>query len=186
MWDLNSTAIERRWERMKDRIFIENQLADLERNIANVKSARARRLERFQGFKGRIQELEGRLTELFAACQHELLRHRVFLKDIALKQLDYRQAHIQQLQANAIYAIARLQDMAFSKHREQSFKMMGEPGEMEDTSLLDEDTEYEQLPEDEAAQGSETQASEKKDNNQTPLKERKSLFDGSFKSWFDF
>lgn len=179
MWDLNSTAIERRWERMKDRIFIENQLLDLERNIARVDTAKTRRLQRFQGFKTRIDELQSRLQDLYKQCQHELIRQRVFLKGIALERLDMRQIHIRQLQANALYAIARLQDMAFSQHRAQAMKMLGEPGQLEgEAAPQGADTE-----ESSSATPAPEQGAPKESPNSRPT-ERKSLFDGSLKSWF--
>ncbi|PIE42223.1 MAG: hypothetical protein CSA49_00510 [Gammaproteobacteria bacterium] len=124
MWDLDSTAIERRWESVKDRVFIENQLTDLENNINQVKSARARRLQRFAGFETRIESLQKRLQELYKQSQYELLRHRVYLKSLAIRHIDMKKTHVQQLQANTIYAIARIQDMAFNQHRAQKLKML--------------------------------------------------------------
>ena len=189
MWDLNSTAIERRWERMKDRVFIENQLLDLERSIARVTSAKQRRLERFEGFKTRIEELQGRLQTIYSECQTALIRQRVFLKGIALEQLDKRQAHITQLQGNALYAIARLQDMAFSHHRNESMKMLGEPGTRQGTgSVPAGDTGA--APETEATSDAETQDAKPQDAAPAPdtaaPRERQSLFEGSLKSWFGF
>ena len=184
MWDLNSTAIERRWERMKDRVFIENQLLDLERSIARVTSAKDRRLERFEGFKSRIEELQTRLQTIYAECQTALIRQRVFLKGIALEQLDKRQAHITQLQGNALYSIARLQDMAFSHHRNQSMQMMGEPGTPQpaESDPLD-DT----VPETESEPGAAPDTTPNSTPNTTaPTKEKQSLFDGSLKTWFGF
>ena len=180
MWDLNSTAIERRWERIKDRVFIENQLADLEQNIARVEAVRSGRLERFSGFKDRIEELQGRLQDLYKQSQYELLRHRVYLKGLALQQLDRRQAHVQQLQANALYAIARLQDMAFSQHREASIKMLGEPGESDLDATLDAGDIMQESD-------SDTDASEEATSKKIkPKKERQSLFEGSIKDWFNY
>ena len=187
MWDLNSTAIERRWERMKDRVFIENQLLDLERSIARITTLRERRQERFAGFKARIDDLQSRLVDIYAECQQALIRQRVFLKGLALQQLAQREAHITQLQGNALYAIARLQDMAFSQHRNESLKMMGEPGtsEPETTNPGTESTPAASTPSAMAEPpADQSQTAPEKDS--AGNRERKSLFEGSMKSWFGF
>lgn len=179
MWDLNATAIERRWERMKDRVFIENQLVDLERAIGRVKSSRERRIARFAGFKNRIESVATRLEDIYAQCQQALIRQRVFLKGIALEQLDKREAHVTQLQGNAIYAIARLQDMAFSQHRAQSAQMMGEPESLSDSESEDADGIGSAPVTDDTPRTESTPRSQR-------LKTRQSLFDGSLKSWLGF
>ena len=117
-WDLNDTAIERRWELVKDRVFIENQLSELEANFIAVDQAVKDRRTRFDGFDERISALDARLTELESTARSQMKLHRAALRSTALGILEIHQSHLNELRANAIFAIARLQDMAYVQGKE--------------------------------------------------------------------
>lgn len=180
MWDLNETSIERRWERTKDKVFIEGQLERLEERIQLVISARERRFERFDGFKDRINEVNQRLSLLQEKSLRAILHHRAYLKAIAKEIIAQHQRHVKNLQANTIFSIARLQDMAYTQEQSPSQnKKNNLPGndnqQIESSSTLPSSVETNTgaLPTEE-------------DETRVPLEieKRESLFEGTFRSIF--
>lgn len=119
MWDLNATATDRRWEMSKDRIAIENLLVELEQHIRAVEQARAARLDRFQGFEGRVAELDQRMTGLQSEIATALQHNRAYLQAVATGIVGQHQAQLDRMRAKALLSIARLQDRGYVQERER-------------------------------------------------------------------
>ncbi len=186
MWDLNETAIERRWERTKDKVFIEGQLEVLEQRIQRVIAARGTHLERYDGFKTRIAELDHRLNQLQKKSLRVILHHRAYLKAIAKNIIAQHQQHVRNLQANTLFSIARLQDIAYTQEQERKFQSgdLEQPGEESSEKTTPTDTQNSEPP---TSPTDESGALPTTNNDaRVPLEveERKSLFEGGFKSIF--
>ena len=188
MWDLNETSIERRWERTKDKVFIEGQLELLELRIQRVIAARGTHLERYDGFKTRIAELDQRLNQLQEKSLRAILHHRAYLKSIAKNIIAQHQQHVRNLQANTLFSIARLQDMAYIQEQERSYQadIREQPGE---ENQGDPTTEHQNsAPVDPTASPATESGAlpTTSDDPRVPLEveRRKSLFEGGFKSIF--
>ncbi|OUS31893.1 hypothetical protein A9Q99_02015 [Gammaproteobacteria bacterium 45_16_T64] len=184
LWDLNESAVERRWERTKDKVFIEGQLALLEERIQLVITARERKLDNFDGYRVRITDLDRRLTDLQTKSLRGILHQRAYLKAIARSIITQHQQHIRNLQANAIFSIARLQDMAYIQSQEPTTQPDQIPEDLPQSTEGG-------LPDQSTNQSDEESSSalpNEKDKVKVPLdvEKRKSLFDGSFKSIFGF
>ena len=117
VWDLSATAIDRRWELAKDKVAIETLLNQLESSIRRVEKARAYRMARFNGFEGRIQDLDQRMTDIQAEIAQALKDKRHYLQAVALNTVTLRQEHLDRMRAKALLAIARLQDRAYMQER---------------------------------------------------------------------
>lgn len=119
MWDLNATALDRRWEMTKDRIAIDNLLVDLEQAIRRVQAARDLRLDRFYGFETRISELEQRITTLQDEIATALRHNRHYMQAVAVSIIERHQAQLDRMRARALLSIARLQDRGYVQERER-------------------------------------------------------------------
>ncbi len=184
MWDLNETAIERRWERTKDKVFIEGQLELLEHRIQRVIAARGTHLERYDGFKIRIAELDQRLNQLQEKSLRAILHHRAYLKFIAKNIIAQHQLHVRNLQANTLFSIARLQDIAYTQEQERNFRSGDQKQPEEEKPGKATSTDISEPP---SAPDAESGAlPTTRDDTRVPLEveERKSLFEGGFKSIF--
>jgi len=189
MWDLNETAIERRWERTKDKVFIEGQLELLEQRIQRVIAARGTHLERYDGFKTRIAKLDKRLNQLQEKSLRAILHHRAYLKAIAKNIIAQHQQHVRNLQANTLFSIARLQDMAYIQEQERRFQADGEeqtPEEIQENSTLIEIQSTTQETNQTPASTNSGALPTTSDDTRIPLEveKRKALFEGGFKSIF--
>ena len=120
MWDMNATALDRRWEMAKNRIAIDNHLIDLEDNIRRVQAARNQRIERFEGFTGRLQDAEQRIVQLQNELAAALQDHRQQLQATALTIIEQHQIQLDRMRGKALLAIARLQDRGYVSDRERS------------------------------------------------------------------
>ena len=118
-WDMNATALERRWEMTKDRIAIDNLLTDLEEAIRRVQDARQQRLDRFYGFETRILELDHRITALQGEIAGALKYHRHYIQAVAMSIIEQHQNQLDKMRAKALLAIARLQDQGYVQDRER-------------------------------------------------------------------
>ena len=189
MWDLNESSIERRWERTKDKVFIEGQLELLEQRIQRVIAARGTHLERYDGFKTRIAALDQRLNQLQEKSLRAILHHRAYLKSIAKNIIAQHQQHVRNLQANTLFSIARLQDMAYIQEQERNFQSDGQEQSEEENQDSSTSSPPQNNAPDEAAPTSATESGAlptTSDDPRVPLEveERKSLFEGGFKSIF--
>ena len=119
MWDLNATALERRWEMTKDAITTENLLVELEQRIRAVEAARTARLDRFHGFEGRIVDLDQRMTGLQTEIATALQHNRQYLQNVATGIVDQHQTQLDRMRAKALLSIARLQDRGYVQERER-------------------------------------------------------------------
>jgi len=122
MWNLNETVIARRWEHTKELRFIENQLSILEANIKKIMHARQQRFKHFDGFRNRVTALRSRLDNLEHALSDALTIQQNHIQAITINMLESNQKRINNLQANALFSIARLQDMAYMKHEINSIQ----------------------------------------------------------------
>ncbi|MBV1919776.1 MAG: hypothetical protein KUG73_03785, partial [Pseudomonadales bacterium] len=189
MWDLNETAIERRWERTKDKVFIEGQLELLEQRIQRVIAARGTHLEHYGEFKTRIAKLDKRLNQLQEKSLRAILHHRAYLKTIAKNIITQHQQHVRNLQANTLFSIARLQDIAYIQEQERNFQpgvqTQSKEGSLENATSTDTKNDF--PTESTASPATESGAlPTTNDNVRVPfeVEERKSLFEGGFKSIF--
>ncbi len=123
MWDLNATAVDRRWEMSKDRIAIDNLLAEMEVRIRGLEQARAARLDRFHGFEGRVVELEQRINGLQGQIAVALASNRAYLQSVATGIVDQHQTQLDRMRAKALLSIARLQDRGYVQELERTGKM---------------------------------------------------------------
>lgn len=128
MWDLNATALDRRWEMSKDRIAIDNLLQEMEQRIRGVEQARASRMDRFQGFESRITGLEQRITATQAGIAIALQQQRNHLQTIAAGIVEQHQAQLDRMRGKALLSIARLQDRGYVQERERSSRQYLKPG----------------------------------------------------------
>ncbi|HVK99178.1 MAG TPA: hypothetical protein VM553_05165, partial [Dongiaceae bacterium] len=119
MWDLNATALERRWTMTKDAIVIENQLAEMETRIRAVDQARVQRMDRFYGFEGRIVELDKRMTGLQSEIASALQHNRLYLQNVATGIVEQHQTQLDRMRAKTLLSIARLQDLGYVQERER-------------------------------------------------------------------
>lgn len=119
MWDLNATALDRRWEMTKDRIAIDNLLAELEDAIRRVQAARDLRLDRFHGFETRIREIDQRMTALQDEIAVALRHHRHYMQAVAMSIIEQHQLQLDRMRAKALLSIARLQDRGYVQDRER-------------------------------------------------------------------
>ncbi len=189
MWDLNETAIERRWERTKDKVFIEGQLELLEQRIQRVIAARGTHLEHYGEFKTRIAKLDKRLNQLQEKSLRAILHHRSYLKSIAINIITQHQRHVKNLQANTLFSIARLQDIAYIQEQERNFQSgdqtPSKEGSLEGATSINTESDVPAEPTTSPAiePGALPTTS---DDVRVPLEleERKSLFEGGFKSIF--
>ncbi len=122
MWNLNKTVIARRWEHTKELRFIENQLSMLETNIKKIMQARQQRFNHFDGFRSRVAALRTRLDNLDNALSDALTLQQNHIQTITINMLETSQKRIHNLQANALFSIARLQDMAYMEHEKKSLQ----------------------------------------------------------------
>jgi Tfp pilus assembly protein PilF len=119
MWDLNATALDRRWDMTKDRIAIDNLLIDLEDAIRRVQMARDVRLDRFYGFETRIQDIDQRITALQGEIAVALQHNRHYMQAVAMSIIEQHQLQLDRMRAKALLSIARLQDRGYVQDRER-------------------------------------------------------------------
>lgn len=119
LWDMNATALDRRWEMTKDRIAIDNLLIDLEDAIRRVQAARDLRLDRFYGFETRIQDIDQRITGLQDDIAVALRHNRHYMQAVAISIIEQHQVQLDRMRAKALLSIARLQDRGYVQDRER-------------------------------------------------------------------
>lgn len=130
MWDMNATALDRRWEMTKDRIAIDNLLIDLEDAIRRVQAAREQRLDRFYGFESRILEIDHRITALQSEIAAALKFNRHYMQAVAMSIIDEHQIQLDKMRAKALLSIARLQDQGYVQDRERQNTAAAKPALM--------------------------------------------------------
>lgn len=121
LWDMNATALDRRWEMTKDRVAIDNLLVDLEQAIRRVQAARNQRLDRFYGFETRIGDIEQRITALQDEIAMALRHNRHYMQAVAISIIEQHQVQLDRMRAKALLSIARLQDQGYVQDRERQF-----------------------------------------------------------------
>ncbi|MEZ5505795.1 MAG: tetratricopeptide repeat protein [Gammaproteobacteria bacterium] len=119
IWDMNATALDRRWDMTKDSIAIDNLLIDLEDAIRRVQAARDVRLDRFYGFETRILDVDQRITGLQTDIAAALQANRQHLQQVALTVIEQHQLQLDRMRAKALLSIARLQDRGYVQDRER-------------------------------------------------------------------
>lgn len=119
IWDMNATALDRRWDMTKDSIAIDNLLMDLEDAIRRVQAARDVRLDRFYGFETRIRDVDQRIANLQTDIASALKASRQHLQQVALNMIEQRQLQLDHMRAKALLSIARLQDRGYIQDRER-------------------------------------------------------------------
>lgn len=119
MWDLNATAIDKRWEATKEQVAMNNMLVELEDRIRAVASAREVRLNRFYGFETRIQTLYRQIQDLEMETAALLRQQRRQMQDVAIQIIERQQKQLDQMRAKSLLAIARLQDLGYMQERDR-------------------------------------------------------------------
>ena len=117
MWDLNATAIEKRWNATKEQVAMNNMLLELEERIRAVMSAREVRLNRFYGFESRIIELRQTITNLEQETAVQLRQQRRQMQTVAVGIIEKQQKQLDNMRAKSLLAIARLQDLGYMQER---------------------------------------------------------------------
>lgn len=116
-WDLADQGPQRRWQLVKQRAQLENELVVLENAIGRVQNARQHQIERFRAQAERIGQLEQQLETLKEASIQTLAHHRKYMQAIALDIMSEQQSRLDQLRGYSLLSIARLQDHAYSSNR---------------------------------------------------------------------
>ena len=119
IWDLNATAIDKRWEATKDQVAMNNMLVELEQRIRDVMNAREVRLNRFHGFETRIQELYKQVKDLELDAAAQLRQQRRQMQQVAISIIELQQKQLDQMRAKSLLAIARLQDLGYMQERDR-------------------------------------------------------------------
>ncbi|MBA57273.1 MAG: hypothetical protein CMK89_22730 [Pseudomonadales bacterium] len=119
MWDLNATAIDKRWEATKEQVAMNNMLVELEDRIRAVTRAREVRLNRFYGFETRIQTLYKQIKDLEMETAALLRQQRRQMQDVAVQIIELQQKQLDQMRAKSLLAIARLQDLGYMQERDR-------------------------------------------------------------------
>ncbi|WP_290579458.1 tetratricopeptide repeat protein [Ketobacter sp.] len=119
MWDLNATAIDKRWEATKEQVAMDNMLVELEQRIRAVASAREIRLNRFYGFETRIQTLYQQVKGLEMETAALLRQQRRQMQDVAVSIIEQQQMQLDRMRAKSLLAIARLQDLGYMQERDR-------------------------------------------------------------------
>ena len=119
MWDLNATAVDKRWEATKEQVAMNNMLVELEDRIRAVASAREVRLNRFYGFETRIQTLYKQVKDLEMETAALLRQQRRQMQDVAVQIIELQQQQLDQMRAKSLLAIARLQDLGYMQERDR-------------------------------------------------------------------
>lgn len=116
-WDLADQGPQRRWQLVKQRAQLENQLVELEAVIGRVKNSREGQIQRFREQAERIKQLDLQLETLKTASIQALAKHRKYMQAIALDIMSEQQSRLDQLRGYSLLSIARLQDHAYSATR---------------------------------------------------------------------
>ncbi|HAG94924.1 MAG: hypothetical protein CMK83_01575 [Pseudomonadales bacterium] len=119
LWDLNATAIEKRWEATKEQVAMNNMLLELERRIRALMAARDTRLNRFYGFESRIIALRQTVTELEQETARQLRQQRRQMQTVAIGIIEQQQKQLDTMRAKSLLAIARLQDLGYMQERDR-------------------------------------------------------------------
>ena len=127
LWDLNNEAPSQRWQAKKNLLQTEAAMVELEGSLQRLAGAKGNRLDQFEEFTKRTQSLDDRLKELLQETERLLVLQRRQIQDSAIAQISKQQDYLNQYRTRALFAIARLQDVAFSQQQtgatepEQSF-----------------------------------------------------------------
>ena len=119
MWDLNATAVDKRWEASKQQTTLNNLLLEMETRIRALSAARENGLNRFYGFETRIQNLREKLTALKSDTGRQLRQQRARMQATASAIVDNQQQQLDGMRAKALLSIARLQDRGYMQERER-------------------------------------------------------------------
>lgn len=119
LWDLNASAIDKRWEASKEQVAMENMLTELENRIRAVTAAREVRLNRFYGFESRILDLHQRVEDLKAETAQQLRQQRSQMQKVAVAIIEQQQKQLDTMRAKSLLAIARLQDLGYMQERDR-------------------------------------------------------------------
>ena len=122
-WDLQNTALQRRWDAQKLDKSIHSGLDEAESHLQAAATAKQRAEEHFSGFNQRIGGLSQRMDGVDKRIDALLHLQEQNLRVIVLAELDRYEQHLKQLTAQTNLAIARMHDSAFmQQYRPESIK----------------------------------------------------------------
>ncbi len=119
LWDLNASAVAKRWQSTKDLAASEQLLQELEQSIGRVVQARSAQMNRFHGFNQRTKAIEANIETLQEQTRLLLVAQRQQIQSIAIGIIEKQQDKLNSYRARSLLSIARLQDLAYTQERQR-------------------------------------------------------------------